>query len=339
MQGPMRHVIMLRIFPVALGVLLLAGIAAEAQVPHFRAKVTLEDGSAPPADMRVIADSAQRLVPDCIIFNVFGNGAIEYAVNVAARTSQSDRMARMEGALTSSDTCAVRITVKGYRQTDAVLHKDAVIVLKRIGENEGSSVSITEAEAPADARKAYQKGDAALAKSKWAEAQKDFQRALDLYPDYVPALAGLGEAMINQQNPRDALPTLQKALKADPKYLRTYQELGRLYIGEGQNVDALEITNRGIVLNPVEFPGIYFYNAVANYNMHRFAEAEKSVRRALELDATHQIPMAEHLFASVLAAKGDRKGAVEALEAYLKESPNATDGPEVKRQIAELQGQ
>ncbi len=338
MDGAIRHLIMFRISHTAIGVLLLAGITAHAQLKHFRAKIVLEDGSAPPPDMVVKANLGVRATPDCVL-NVYGSGAVEYVMNVAAETSDRNVMSRVDTALSQSDSCGVRITAKGYRQTDAVLHDGGVIVLKRMGENEGSSVSVTEAEAPADARRAYQKGDAALVKSKWADAQKDFQKALDLYPNYVPALAGLGEAMIGQQNPRDALPTLEKALQADPKYLRTYQELGRLYIGEGQNQDALEITNRGIALNPVEFPGIYFYNAVANYNMHRFADAEKSVRRALELDASHQIPMAEHLLASVLAAKGDRKGAVEALEAYLKQSPNATDGPEVKRQIAELQGQ
>jgi tetratricopeptide (TPR) repeat protein len=329
---------MRRILLTGCGVLMLTGMSAQAQLPHFRAKVTLEDGSPPPSDMIVKADEAQRLVPDCIIFNVFGNGGIEYGVNIAARTSQTEVLARVEGALKSSDTCGVRITAKGYRQTDAVLHSDAVIVLKRIGDNEGSSTSMTEAEAPADARKAYQKGDAALAHHKFAEAQKDFERAIELYPNYAPAMAGLGEAMMEQQDPRDALPTLEKALQADPKYLRPYLELARLYINEGRMTDALAITDRAIVLNPVEFPGIFFYNAVANYNSHRYDQAEKSVRRAIELDAAQQIPMARHLLASVLAVKGDRKGAVDALQAYLKMSPNATDGDEVKQQIAELQG-
>jgi len=79
------------------------------------------------------------------------------------------------------------------------------------------------------------------------------------------------------------------------------------------------------------------YDAAANYNLKRLATAEKSARRAIGLDTRHEIPRAEVLLESVLAAEGDRRGAVEHLRKYLEISPKAPDAAEVSRTIAKLE--
>jgi tetratricopeptide (TPR) repeat protein len=101
--------------------------------------------------------------------------------------------------------------------------------------------------------------------------------------------------------------------------------------------DAAGITERALALNPIEFPAIYFYDATANFNLNRFDASEKSARRAIDLDSNHQIPRAEFLLGTVLAAKGDRRGAVEHLRKYLEISPKATDAAEVNRFIARIE--
>ena len=101
--------------------------------------------------------------------------------------------------------------------------------------------------------------------------------------------------------------------------------------------DAANIAERAIALNPIEYPAIFFYDAAANYNLKRFDVSEKSVRRAIDLDGNHELPRAEFLLGTVLAAKGDRSGALEHLRKYLQLSPKAPDTDEVNRIIAKIE--
>jgi tetratricopeptide (TPR) repeat protein len=176
-----------------------------------------------------------------------------------------------------------------------------------------------------------------MSQSKWGSAQKEFDRAVAIYPDYALAWSELGEALRQQTKLKEAVAACERALQIDPKYLKPYQQLARLALAGNRPEDAVHLTERAMELNPVEFPGIYFYHAVANYNLKRFDPAEKSARRAIALDADREIPIAESLLGSVLAAKGDAKGAIEHFRKYVALSPKATDVPNIESRIAELE--
>jgi tetratricopeptide (TPR) repeat protein len=87
----------------------------------------------------------------------------------------------------------------------------------------------------------------------------------------------------------------------------------------------------------VEFPGIYYYDAVANYQLKRLDAAEKIAREAIDLDKSHDFPHTEAILAGVLADKGDLRGAVEHFSRYVALSPKAPDVPAIMQRIAELQ--
>ncbi len=212
-----------------------------------------------------------------------------------------------------------------------------MIVLKRVGDSEGTSVSITTLNAPKDAKKAYESGVADMSRKKWGAAQKDFERAVAAYPQYAQAWSDLGEVLMQDLKPQEARAACEHALQADPKYLKPYQQLARLALSEGRIEDAGRITTRALALNPVEFPGLYYYDAVVDLRLKRLDDAEKSARRAVDLDSNHEVPLAESLLGTLLAAKGDRSGAIEHYTKYLKISPDATDAATVKRRIAELE--
>ena len=91
-------------------------------------------------------------------------------------------------------------------------------------------------------------------------------------------------------------------------------------------------------MNPIEFPEVWFYNAVANFNLKRFDAAETSVLRAIALDSGHNVlPRAEHLLGFVLAQKRQYDQAVVHLRNYVRISPMATDVPATIQLIATLE--
>jgi tetratricopeptide (TPR) repeat protein len=320
----MQKIATLRSPPRIAALLLLGAVAASAQIYH--AKIVVEGDTPTPSAPTVTAQLSNRLVVMCGL-NVFGNGTVEYAINWRSRDYD----------VHDADACPVTIKLAGYRTMEATLRSGGVIVLKRLGDHEGSTVSLTSLNAPKEARRAYEKGTAAMSESKWLAAQKNFEKAVALYPQYAQAWCYLGEALHAQSQGKQARAAWERAIQADPKYLKTYLQAARLALEEKRTQDALEMTNRALEQNPIEFPGIYFFNAVAHFNLKHMDAAEKSARQAIEHDSTHEIPRAESLLGSVLLNKGDWKGAIEHFNKYMEYSPNAEDKAEVIKQISALE--
>ena len=302
------------------------GACAQIQFAVHHAKIVLEGGAPFTKDPQIIPDETERLVPGCGI-RLLSGGLIEYAIDPRSRPYDPN----------PQDGCSVRISLKGYQSVHVTLKENAVIVLRRLGEQEQSSVSVTALNAPKDARKAYEQGSAALADRKWDIAQKDFEKAVAIYPEYAPAWNDLGAALVAQSKLAEARAAWERSIKADPRYIKPYLQLARMAIVENRSQDASDLAEKALAQNPVEFPAIYFYYAIAQHSLGHQDVAEKFALRATELDTTHNYPRAEFLLGTLLDAKGDRKGAIEHFGKYLAEMPKAVDADQVRQRIAILE--
>jgi tetratricopeptide (TPR) repeat protein len=241
--------------------------------------------------------------------------------------------------------CELRAALPGYRSQVVQLagrrlldNPDVgTIILKRLGNVEGVTLSITSMQAPKDAKKAYEKGASALKKEKLDEAERELQKAVSIYPEYASAWQDLGYVYERKEKLDDARDAYEKALKADAKFVKPYMHLAGIYAREQKWEDVVTATDRVLRLNPYDFPGAYFYNAVANLNLQNLDAAEKSAREGIKQDELHRLPKLEHVLGVVLAQKNDLNGASEHMKAYLKFSPNAKDADFVRNQLAELE--
>ncbi len=308
------------------GMLFLAVVAA-ASAQSYHATIVTEDGSPLPTSPQIIPALSDRLVQECAIVNTFGNGSVQYLVNYRSRPYDP----------ATADACTVTIRLKGYQAAQVTLRNDATIVLKRVGLHEGSTVSATALNAPEPARKAYGKGVNAMTEEKWPAAQKNFEKAVEIDPDYAQAWSDLGAVLERQSKATEARAAWEKAVQADPKYIKPYIQLARLDMVEKHPEDAITIAGKAVAMNPLEFPELYFVYAAANYNQKHLDVAEANARRATELDKNHEVPRAEVLLASVLIAKGDRSGALQHFKKYLEIVPKAQDADQIKRAIAALE--
>ena len=297
----------------AIPLLLLAQIP-RGQVIAFHARIVVDQGVPPPSTPQIIPDR----LGSCFVRSIFGNGEVEYIVTDDSR----------------SDSCAVTIRLPGYRKNDAVLRNGAVIVMRRPSSYANPTVSLTTLQAPEDAKKAFEKGVAAMSGKKWAAAQKEFERAVAIYPEYAPAWNALGEVLVEESQPQPAREAFERAAKSDPKFAPAWAQLARLAADEGRTQDALDAAGYALQLDPTGFPAVYVSQAMADLALQRLDAAEKSARLAVKLDTFHEIPSAERVLGSVLAAKGDREGAIEHWKTYLKMAPKADDAAQVRQRIA-----
>ncbi|HEX4595140.1 MAG TPA: tetratricopeptide repeat protein [Bryobacteraceae bacterium] len=210
------------------------------------------------------------------------------------------------------------------------------ILLHRLANVEGLTISATSALAPKDAKKAFEKGREVARKQKWDEAEKDFQKAVDLYPKYAAAWFQLGLVQQEKKNDEGARKSYAQALAADSKFVSPYQQLAMLAAREQKWQEVIDDTDRLLRLNPVDFPQAWLFNSLGNYYLKNLAVAEKSAREGISRDAAHHYATMNHVLGVILAQKQDYAGAAEQLRDYIHFAPNATDIDQVKQQLAEI---
>jgi len=241
--------------------------------------------------------------------------------------------------------CELRASLPGYRSDvvdlmghRALDHPDVgVIILHRLANVQGSTISVSSMLAPKEAQKAYGKGAEALKKSNWSEAQKQLEKAVEIYPLYAAAWSDLGRAYQNQNNTAEASKAFDKALEADPKYLKPYMHRAVLALNQKNWSEVARISERLIELDPVDYPSAYLYDALAQLNLRNLDAAEKSALEGLKLDTAHRLPKLEHVLGIVLANKHDYAGAAGHLRGYLDLSPGASDADTVRQQLVEIE--
>jgi tetratricopeptide (TPR) repeat protein len=241
--------------------------------------------------------------------------------------------------------CEIRANLAGFQSDSIVLSfrrslddpNIGTIRLRRLANVEGYTFSITTAQAPKDARRAYEKGLEYLNKRKWPDAQRELAKAVASYSKYAIAWQELGRAYQQQNKIDDAIRAYQEAISADPKFINPYGQLAGLAAYEQKWEDVVLYTTQMLKLNPFVAPDIYFFSALANYNLQKFDIAEGHAREAATRDSQHRIPKINQLLGVILAEKQDYSGAAENIRIYLKFSPNATDADTAQRLLADIE--
>jgi tetratricopeptide (TPR) repeat protein len=210
------------------------------------------------------------------------------------------------------------------------------IILHRLANVKGSTLSLTTALAPKAAVKQFDKGEQAAQKGKLEEAEKHLLQATELYPKYAAAWFALGQVEQRENRPEDARKNYLAAIEADAKYVSPYDQLALLAAQEGKWEDAASYSKQVIGLNPVEFPTAFWYNAIANYNLKKPAEALKSAQALIKMDTQHRFPEAENLLAQLSMDSRNYADAATHLRAYLALAPNAKNADALKRQLSQI---
>lgn len=257
--------------------------------------------------------------------------------------------------------CELRATASGfYSNVISLVDLDpassnvdvGVIVVRRGGKVEGNSISAIPYKAPKEARKAYEKGVVAEKKGKLEDAHKYLETSVEIYPSSANAWFRLG-TVLQRQNQKDAArKAYTRATAIDTKFLPPYLSLASMAFETGDWTEVLELTGHilnldpfnnaaaaGYILDldPQNYTGAYFYNAVANYELNKFSEAEKSARKAEHLDLRPSFPQLHLLLAEIYARKNDFALAIGEAQTYLALAPNGKDAAHAREQLAKYE--
>jgi tetratricopeptide (TPR) repeat protein len=230
---------------------------------------------------------------------------------------------------------ADRIQLAGRRIMDSP--EVGTIILHRLSEVQGYTFSMTTANAPKEAKKAYDKGMDLVKKKKYEEAETQLRKAVEGYPKYAVAWFDLGQTLMSLKKSEDAEKAYQQAVESDSKFVKPHLQLLQLALNARDWQKIADRSDTVLKLNPFNYPQVWYMNGAANYNLKKLDVAEKAAREAVKLDTDHRNPRASHLLGIILADKGDYPGALDQMKGYLSFAPNAPDADVVKKQVAELE--
>lgn len=257
----------------------------------------------------------------------FGN-ATQYTNPVTSALRDCDMTAVLGGYRSDSIRLAVRSTMDDTRIP--------TIVLFPLSRADALAVSVTTAMAPKNARKAYEKGLAAMKAQDWDTAGRELTRAVKDYPKFAVAWFELGVALEKRGDTGGAVQAWQEAVKADSKYVLPYGKLATYADGKEQWEEAAKYSSAWIQLDPEDFPAAYLVNAIAQARLKRMDEAERAARAGLRIDQNRRMPRLSYVLGLILAEKHQYAESLAQFRDYLKYSPNAKDAEIVQEQISKL---
>jgi len=241
--------------------------------------------------------------------------------------------------------CELRASLAGFRsdviQLDTIHYLDnpdiGTIVLHRIAKVDGLTISVVSALAPKDARKAFEKGRAAEASNKLDEAQKNFEKAVSVYPQYSAAWFELGR--VNEQTNRieEARKAYQQAIAAEPKLILPREQLSWLALREAKWQELVDLTDEWLKLDPANSPNAYYLSSVGNLQLQHSTIAEKNAQEAVRMDPGKKNMRARYVLGLAMAQNHEFTESAEAIRSYLEATPDAKDRATIQKQLQQIQ--
>ena len=240
--------------------------------------------------------------------------------------------------------CTVEAVLPGFNSSVITIANHSIldnpdigaIKLSREEGTGGAVISSTTASAPKEATKAFEKARAEWLEQKPDRAQRDLQKAVQVYPQFAEAWYQLGKIQ-EASSPQDAAASFSKSVAADPKFILPYGHLVAFAARAGKWQEVAEDAGHELELSPRGTPQVWYFHALGNYKLNKKDVAEASALKALSMDPLHTEPNTEQLLAVILADKRDFAGALVHLRNCLTYLPSGPNADVVKQQIAQLE--
>ncbi len=128
----------------------------------------------------------------------------------------------------------------------------------------------------------FKKGDSYQEKGQWDKAIAEYNKAIELNPEYAEAYYNRGIAYGNKGQYDQAISDYTKAIELNPRYAMAYVTRGSAYRQKGQFDQAISDFNKVIEINP-EFAEAYFNRALTYTIKGEYDKAWEDVHKAQSL--------------------------------------------------------
>jgi hypothetical protein len=239
--------------------------------------------------------------------------------------------------------CELRVSAPGYQPlSKSIIDTEdlgrinaGTLILTRVADAGGTTISVTSLLAPKRARKEFEAGQRDARNNHLDSAMRHLEKAVAGYDKYAVAWQELGRVYAIKHRTDEAHRAFTKSIAADPQYVSPYVSLAVLELEAGQYDIAVETAGKALELHP----GIVFASyiqAVANFKLNRLDAAEQSARDA-EKGPHQNIQQLHILLADIFLRKQEPANAAAEMRAYLKEWPQGQFAGELKSRLGQIE--
>lgn len=200
-------------------------------------------------------------------------------------------------------------------------------------ENEAVAVFRQMAELfPEDPQPPYGAGSILLAQGHQAEARKQFEKAIEISPEYLPATEAIVNLDLAEKQHTAAMDRVQKLIEKSATQAQLWGLRGKIYWAQGDMVHAEADLSKAIALDPKLEPAYLLLAQLyvssnrperAIEKLNGFVDKNKSVPALLQLarihDAGKNFPAARDAYEKVLAVSADSVPALNNLAVLYSE--------------------
>jgi tetratricopeptide (TPR) repeat protein len=198
------------------------------------------------------------------------------------------------------------------------------------------SPKLLDANVPAEARKEFEKADAALAKNKPDEGISHLEKAIQIYPKFVEAELRLGAAYMDQQNWDTAEQALKRAFETDPRAANAQFALGEVYLQQRRFNDAEKALLKGLEIENRSWQGHFALGRVY-WTRGGNGDIQKAGRQvALTLQLNPELAPAHLLAGNILLRANKRDDAILEFQEYLRLAPKGEFASQVRDTLQKI---
>ena len=198
------------------------------------------------------------------------------------------------------------------------------------------SIAANRLRVPNKAEKEFQKGKDAEDQKDWVAAEKHFEAAIAIYPEYDLAYNGLGQALASSGDAVAARAAFEKAIQINDSFAAAYRNLARLSLSEHRFDEMEALLTRSLSADPLNAWALA-YSAYAELQLHKFDDAIAHGRKAHSV--MHDGLASVHIVtARALEEKQQPAEALEEYQLYLQEDANGRDAERARKAIVRLSG-
>lgn len=196
------------------------------------------------------------------------------------------------------------------------------------------SVGMLRRKIPKDALKEYEKALEERKKGDGKKAVEHFQKAIKIAPDFYEGHLQLGLYLQKSGSRDEAIRSFEKAIELNPVSVSGRTSLGRLYLDSEQYQKAVDTENEALKIGPAAADA-YFVLGTAHYKLNSLALAEENLQRALTMSPETMSGARLQLYNVYMRGRRPLQ-ALEQLDAYLTNFPNASNHAAIQEQADRL---
>jgi tetratricopeptide (TPR) repeat protein len=187
---------------------------------------------------------------------------------------------------------------------------------------------------PKAAVDSYKKGMQSAKENNPKKAVEQFNAALAVYPNFIPALSNLSTQYLNLREMEKLAETSEKLLKLSPNDSRAHLNLGIARYNLKKFPEAETELREAIKLNAAD-PAAHYYLGMTLLSSKQYQEAESELELAIKNGGDNLALAHKYLGGLYMSFKKNQQAAAE-LEKYLKLEPKAADAERIKETIKDL---